>query len=242
MPMWQRINQFLAGVEWRWSLFALISAALGSFVIPAWAVRTAQLFSEYAPASWIFGGFAGLLFAGISFALFAWGRVKWVRANIDSLMSGKGAWVDPLAKSYEDRRIYLGALCLPSFPLLENKTFINCEIIGPANIVPEYGNNIQEPRYPICDAVLLRQDHKLFNAVILRNCTFRNCSFQQITFLVPFTERQTMGNWDFLNKISEGDTNIQPITQQNDLPVLPPTTPTTTVEVRKRPRKSRDRI
>jgi hypothetical protein len=228
--MKERLSKFLNNMEWRLSLGQILWSSLkalglvSSFALPAWAAKTANVFVQYSPLSWVVSGFCGLLLTALTYAIYGWARTKIARGQYDSLMATKGAWVDPLAKSYEDKRIYLNDLCLPSFPLLENKTFINCEIIGPANVVPEYGNNIQEPRFPICDAVWLKDGHNLFNATIFRNCTFRNCSFQRITFLVPFTEREGMGNWGFLNIINDKPTDMKIVTPANDLPLLPPST------------------
>lgn len=130
-----QVSRFLKGLEWRLSLWTFIqgSSLVGSFVLPAWAVSAANLFAAYSPASWVIAGFAGLLIFSVSFALVAWGRSRWIRARYDSKMMARGAYVDSMAKTYEDQRIYLNELCLPSYPVLEQKTFINCEIIGPAN-------------------------------------------------------------------------------------------------------------
>jgi hypothetical protein len=59
----ERLGRFLNTVESRWSLYALLqgSGLVASFGLPAWAVRSAQIFSDYAPLSWVVGGFVGVL-------------------------------------------------------------------------------------------------------------------------------------------------------------------------------------
>ena len=195
---------------------------MGSFALPAWAVRAANLFAEYSPLSWVAAGFAGLFLGAFIFALIAWARSKWVRARYDAKMIAGGSYVDPMAKTYEDRRIFLNEFCLPSHPLIEKKTFINCQIIGPANIVLETGNNVQDATYPISDAVLMKPDHKLFNAVIVRNCIFRQCSFQRVTFLVPAAEYEAARNWHLFNWITRDAPPPPPPITEPDLALLPP--------------------
>jgi hypothetical protein len=199
----KRILKALSTVEWSWSLALLLVGGISSFVVPAWAVRASQQFSEYAPASWVGAGFVGLLCLSFEYALLAWARAKWVRTEYDKRMMAKGSYADPLAKTYENLRIYLNEFCLPSHALIENKTFINCEIIGPANIMLQIGNNVAEARYPICDAVLLKDDlHNIYNTIVVRNCIFRQCSFQRITYLVPKEEYQYAKDWAGFNWIT----------------------------------------
>jgi hypothetical protein len=54
----ERIGGLLNAVESRWSLWALINASgLVAFIsFPAWAVRAAGIFSQYAPFSWVVAG------------------------------------------------------------------------------------------------------------------------------------------------------------------------------------------
>lgn len=223
MAQQNRIFRWLSTIEWQWSLWTFIkgSSVVGSFALPAWAVGASEKFAEYAPFSWVAAGFLGMLIVSIAYALSGWAYSKFIRARYDAKMIAGGSYVDPMAKTYEDRRIFLGEFCLPSHPMIEKKTFINCQIIGPANIVLEFGNSVQDAAFPISDAVLMKPGHKLFNAVIVRDCIFRQCSFQRVTFLVPSSEYETAKNWHLFNWITrDAPPQIEPTTE-DDLDLLP---------------------
>jgi len=53
----------------------------------------------------------------------------------------KGALINPLDVSFERKRILLNEFVLPSHTIIENKTFIDCDLIGPANIYFHSSNN-----------------------------------------------------------------------------------------------------
>lgn len=91
---------------------------------------------------------------------------------------------NPLETTFERKRIYVDDLVLPSHPLIDGKTFVDCDIIGPANIYFSYGNNIPTLRPPNIDMVCLDPAKTFFNGFAFSNCIFRNCSFQRITGFV----------------------------------------------------------
>lgn len=172
----------LATLGWQGAL------AVSGFALPAWAVRATDAFAAYSPASWVAAGFAGLIFVVIGYAIYAWAAAKRVRSKYDKRMLAMGGAIDPLDKTFERKRIYLNEFCLPSLPLIEDKTFIDCEIVGPANVIFVAGNNITQARYPICDAVLLHPDVIANNGYLFKDCRFNRCSFSRVTYLVPMSE------------------------------------------------------
>jgi hypothetical protein len=194
-----RFQRFTNQLEWRWTIVQAIwgfPAAVASFALPAWAVKMARVFEQYEPLSWVVAGFSGLGIAVAFFASAAWARGKWVRANYDARMLAQGGAVDPLEKTFERKRVYLNEFCLPSHPIIEDKTFINCEIIGPANIILVSGNSINNGRYPICDAVYLAKDIiPNGNYYAFSNCIFRGCNFYRVTFFVPHGELNLFRNY-----------------------------------------------
>tara|TARA_R110000751_G_scaffold31305_1_gene79849 strand:+ start:184 stop:882 length:699 start_codon:yes stop_codon:yes gene_type:complete len=213
-----RITKIPAWLEANWSLYLLLKGAgiVGSFALPAWAASAVEQFQQYAPLSWIAAGFVGMLIAAMVYGVYAWASARMVKARYDAKMLAKGSFVDPMAKTYEDVRIYLNEFCLPSHPVIQKKTFINCQIIGPANIILEFGNNVQEAEYPISDAVRLKETPNIFNAVFVRNCIFRQCSFQRITFLVPPGEYENAKDWQGFNWITPDSPAMIEITSEGD--------------------------
>lgn len=208
------IDRFFSKLEWRWSLANMLwgTGAIASATLPAWAVRTLEVFSEYSPLSWVLAGFAGLAIYCLCFLTFAWAHAINVRARFNDRSMNSGGFVDPLAKVYERERIFLNDFCLPTNPYIRDKLFIDCEIIGPANLFLAIGNRVDEILLPHCDAVVLPSGATFYNGYTLANTTFRRCSFQRVTFFVSQEEYQFVKDLNWLNWIS--------YSPDSDLPLL----------------------
>lgn len=183
---------------------------MASFALPAWAVNAAHLFSEYSPASWVVAGFLGMLLASISYAIWQWAFRTRVRARYDyRLLSGPSP-INPLDRTFEGKRIFLNEFVLPSHTVIESKTFIDCEIIGPANLYWYFNNQASDIWGPKMDAVFLDPGVKFNNGISLRNCIFRGCSFHHVTVFVGKHDYETIKRTEVLNWISyTPDSQIQ---------------------------------
>ena len=157
--MFRRLNQFLLNIEWRWSLGSLMYGFVipfTSFALPVWATRATGMLGDYAPASWVAVGFLGLVLYSACFFTVALARTWIVRAKYDQQhLSHSGSSANPMEKMFEKKRIFLNDFCLPSGPNVHDKYFIDCEVIGPANIVLASGNRVDESLLPFVDAVVM---------------------------------------------------------------------------------------
>ena len=190
----QRVGGWLTTIESRWSLWTLINGSgLVAFIyFPAWAVRAAGIFSQYAPFSWVGAGVCGA-------AIWVLLRLLWllanrVRVNIkyDEQFIQRERNFNPLEATFERKRIYVDDLVLPSHPFVDGKTFVDCDIIGPANVYFAAGNSLLVLRPPVFDMVCLDPRKNFFNGFIFSNCIFKNCSFQRIT---GFASTESYVDW-----------------------------------------------
>lgn len=165
---------------------------MASFALPAWAVRAAQIFSEYAPASWVIAGFGGLIIWAIARLLWQLANRLRIRNLWDIRNLERGSLINPLDLTFERKRIRLDEFALPSHTVIEGKTFIDCDIIGPANIYFHASNLANPIRVPKVDAVWLAPKAIFTNGFTFRDCIFRNCSFQRITL---FGSIENYKNW-----------------------------------------------
>lgn len=207
----QQIDGLLSKLEWRWSLSNFLIGAyfFASTALPAWAVSAMEMFQHYAPLSWVLAGFAGLVVSVVAFAVFSLAYGRWVRSRYNRRLYEKTGFVDPMAKTFEDKRIFLSEFCLPSDQFIEGKTFINCEIIGPALLYLRRDNKAYEQKLPYCDAVVLRRNRIFYNGIVLDNCTFRASSFKRITLIASEDEYPLIKDLEWLNWI--GDEVQQPL-------------------------------
>ncbi len=163
---------------------------MGSFAIPAWAVKTTELFKEYEPFSWVVAGFIGV--AIVVLLTFLWRLGFWflTKAQFTKLFIDKHPNVDPMKDTFENQRVFLNEFVLPTDPWIENKTFINCDIIGPANMFFVAGVSITETRGPNIDVVYLPATTKPTNGFGVSNSIFRKCAFHRITVFVGDADYQ----------------------------------------------------
>jgi len=192
----------LQHIEWSWSLALLVLGAIGSFSIPAWAVYMTGVFVEYSPLSWVLAGFAGLGFWAACYALMAWGRRVQIKSNYDSELFRKTGYVDPFAQSFENKRIHLSDFVLPSNPIIENKTFIECELIGPAILFMDERNYVNDLMVPKVDGILVANDAHPWNVVILRGCQFRKCRFIRVSLAIRESEFNAFNDPNYVNWIT----------------------------------------
>ncbi|KAJ01818.1 hypothetical protein [Sulfitobacter mediterraneus] len=214
MSFFEKINRALSGLEWRWSLGAFIWGAIfpaSSFALPAWATRATGVFADYGPLSWVIAGFTGLILYALAVALYGYGMRHSVRSRYDAKFMRASGGVDPLAKVFEGKRIFLNDFALPSHPIVDGKNFVDCEIVGPANIYLEDNNNIKSTNYSSVDAVALSGERVFSNGYLFRNCTFVNCTFHRVTLFIKPEEVPTILHLNWLNWIS-------PLPAQPELP------------------------
>lgn len=196
--MLARVWHYLQGLEWRWSLVLQVVGLMASFALPAWAVDAARILADYSPASWVVAGFGGMLTAALVYFLIGYGRRAWIRATFDGRFLDRHGGINPLDRVFQNQRIYLNDFVLPSSPVVENKMFYNCEIVGPANVWFAERNHTDETRLPPVDAVYLDPTQKPpNNCFVLIGCTFRQCSFQRVTIYLGHVDYQnhTENNW-----------------------------------------------
>jgi hypothetical protein len=201
-PAMDLMSRTLSAIRANLGGISLFTAWAASAALFAWGVSASGLFASYAPLSWVVGGFVGAAVAAGVWCIGISGHRQLVHNRYDAKLVAQGGPIDPLAKTFENRRIYLNDFALPSKPLIEGKTFIDCEIIGPANIVLISGNSVTDHRLPACDALVIAEGAEPTNGYAFRDCIFRGCSFVRITLLVTQAEFQSAKTVNWLRWIS----------------------------------------
>ncbi len=158
----------------------------------------------------VIAGFAGMAVTSVCYLLWQWGFKIRVRAKYDYRMLAGPSPINPMDRTFEGKRIYLNDFILPSHAVIDGKTFIDCEIIGPTNIYWFFNNQATENKQPQIDAVYLDPNVKFTNGLVLRNCIFRGCSFQRVTIFVGQSDYNGVRGHALLNWISlTPDSQIQ---------------------------------
>ncbi|MFV2053609.1 hypothetical protein [Aliiroseovarius sp. YM-037] len=162
--------------------------------------RTPQ--PDFAPLSWVVAGFSGLIIYAVAVFIYGTGQQRSVRSRYDAKFMQEAGGVDPLARVFEGKRIYLNDFVLPSNPQVIGKTFVDCEIVGPSNMYFEADNSIDDVKPGLVDAVSLSGERQFFNGILFRNCKFRGCTFHRVTLFFQPVESLRIQHLAWLNWIS----------------------------------------
>jgi hypothetical protein len=166
--------------DWAIEHWPALSIVIGGAAITYLAAVSAAL-ESYGPVAWGTVGLVTVFVLALVYAMVAWGTKTRTKARYDARLLEGGSIINPLEAVFVRKRIVLDQFVLPSHPLIEGKTFIDCDFIGPGCIYLHSGNSTGALRPPAVDAVWLAPGAQFTNMFTFRNCVFRNCSFQRIT-------------------------------------------------------------
>lgn len=169
-----------------WSLaqrVLLIVFPAGTGALSAWAAHATQTLQQFAPFSWVMAGLLGALLALWIWWLWwkAWDfRLK---VRMRAALANPTALINPGDSVFQNKRIKLTEFFDPFWSRCEGKTFIDCDLIGPAVILfhggtPEIQNAID------CDFVSVQVGKPLRHGFVFVNCTLRNCRVIKCTVLI----------------------------------------------------------
>ena len=100
----EHIAKTLDTIKSRWSLYLHAATLLAAFSLPAWAVRAANVFSQYRPISWVIAGFAGVVTWAIARLIWNWAYRIRISAKYDARFIERGGNYNPLDLIFERRR------------------------------------------------------------------------------------------------------------------------------------------
>ena len=109
-----------------------------------------------------------------------WGEYQFIRAQRQ-----KTEDINPLDDTFEKRLMNINVFRTPILEWIENKTFIDCKILGPAVIVFGGDGYFKDTSLKDCELVIIRNDAPVRNAIAFKNTTAKNCTFYNMTILVP---------------------------------------------------------
>jgi hypothetical protein len=139
-------------------------------VITAILSQGVQWIKAYGAFGWWIAGLSGFFLSAVTLALagVAWQRFAMARAA--QKWSRDVDVVNPLAAEFHGQRIKLADLAHPITGRIQNKRFLDCELIG-AVVVMAGRTVIQDATFFNCDIVIARPDAFIQNVLVLEDCT-----------------------------------------------------------------------
>ncbi len=202
---WNRFDPWLgrlSGLATFWPL--LPSGVLG--VIGAYlSTSVAWINANLGAWGWFMSGLAAFVISCVGIALIVRTRLWMVNMRFRARLQSDSSPFDPMATVYHDKRLFLKDLAPPGRREIKGKTFKNCEIIGPGNIVvalrsnelkpfPEFVNNV----YYDVDCIQIQPGVLSNNAIYFGDCDFDGCQFYNLNLL--FYHRMT-DSWHWITPI-----------------------------------------
>lgn len=187
--MFSKLSRWLSRASDSISLWQFISGSslIASFALPAWAAATTEWVMGYGPIGWVAAGFAGLFVSAFSIYIITAIRFLLTKAHVLKTFYANSDKINPLDLHFLNKRINLKDLLPPGPGIVENKTFENCELVGPLNIFP-FQCLLQRNLYTAVDFIVVdnqkAKTHAITNAAEFRNCRFLNCKIYFVSFLV----------------------------------------------------------
>lgn len=186
--MFERVQKRLDRIESRIALWTIIqgSGIVTAGAISGWLASATAWVDSYGTVGWWFAALSGALLTALTLSVFAWLRYTWFRA--DAMRKWKQAvdGVNPLAPEFQRQRVKLLDLSHPLFPVIENKRFIDCELLGPANIILMGKINLTNVAFLGCDLVVVKLGAVLANVIRLDNVQIFGGTISGCTiFVVP---------------------------------------------------------
>jgi hypothetical protein len=197
---WQRLLRIEPGIalwQWgydrianNWQLLVATFAGLGGM---SYLTAITDFMAPY--------GALGIGAVGIFFFLFIWLVLAWAsgiraKARLNRAQStSMENWrhdadnIDPMASEYNRKRIYISELVHPITKNIRNKRFIDCDLIGPANIVFLNDCHLTGGGFINCDLMIVKPDAVARNVVPISNIemiggTVSGCTIYVQTFMM----------------------------------------------------------
>jgi hypothetical protein len=143
-------------------------------------------------------GFLGMLFAAITYAIVARARLWFVNARATDQFYKHADRINPLDDTFRNRRINISDLVPPFASVIRRKTFIDCELIGPANAslsaTSPGAGSMNGVGFIDCNACKVKDDIFVSTGVMFEDCTFLRGRIFRVTFFIPASGYDHMKN------------------------------------------------
>jgi hypothetical protein len=121
----------------------------------------------------------------VVFLLIGLARVRYARASVMQKVANDTDVINPLSETFEKKRIRMSDFYTPYQYVYRNRSFIDCEIIGPGVVL--LSGNIDIKGIANCDFVEVPDQFSAGNVTVFTAVTFRRCSFYNMTIIAPTT-------------------------------------------------------
>jgi hypothetical protein len=203
-----RVDRGLSWIERLLSIVANVPvfwALVGGSVI-AWYARASGWMAQFDTFGLIVAAVGGalLIYLIVSFGRHLNARSRQIATQVElEKIRASSSTINPLDDVFSRVRISTESLRPPYGNIIFEKTFRNCDLVGPCNAA-FFKCHFDGNKGDECDAVVIKPlsaNPQIQNGLLFLNCTFHQCRFYFITFFVPsdMLEWFNLYNWSGMN-------------------------------------------
>jgi hypothetical protein len=156
-------------------------------IVTTWAAALTPALRVYAPFSYVVAALLGAVMVALALALMSWSTAALFRAMYYARSARPSDTPNPLDKTFTHRRIRLVDFCDPVTRVIRGKTFVECELVGPA-VALFSGCRLIGSGGPLeavgCNFISARDGDGLqYNGIFMDDCTLQNCRYLSLTMI-----------------------------------------------------------
>jgi len=141
--------------------------------------------ASYGPLGYWSAGMTGALVATLTGAGFARLRLWWIEGNAVNKWKDDVVGVNPLDHQFTGLRLRMSDFVHPVRREIANKTFIECELMGPINVCLMDHMHITGAGLLNCDIIVAGPDIPIFTAVRAERLTILRGTLVNWTIIIP---------------------------------------------------------
>ncbi len=169
---------------WTWA-WPYVGGVVGVGTVTGLVAKATAWIEPWGPIGWWAAAMVGALIAALLLLLFALAYGRIMDARLKRKIYGSGDKLNPLEDFFDRKRIDINDLAYPFAPIVRKKTFQNCDLVGPCNVLVMGRSELYGCGGTLVQAAIIDRNTRIQNAIAFEDCVIRNCNLYQITFLVP---------------------------------------------------------
>lgn len=183
----------------------------------AWLAHISDIINSWGPVGWggigIASGASIYIATTLGYWLYASAKSRRMAARFQERVLST-ALINPLARTFTNQRIKVHDLCPPIGGAIRDKVFVDCEIVGPANVL-FLSCNLSNNGGEGVDGSITKNGVLPKNGVAFINCSFSGCKFYLMTFMVPeeLYYSFSLYNWTGINWLTSVPEPLLPFNQ-----------------------------
>ena len=162
-------DRWLSRTSAAYSFWPLIPSGLIA-ILTAYISTSINSISQFGLFGWWSAGLIAFFLASVSFMALGLGREKMALARATANWPITTGYVNPLRTHFSAERLVIRDLAHPVTNKIVAKTFTDCELFGPANIVLTGGGSANGVAFLNCEFLVVKDKVFTSNVLILENC------------------------------------------------------------------------